>query len=114
MELLVFLVSTVLIVIGAIMMGQGVGSNKPVLFIVGMVIIACSVIAFAESVKREGAKDAPTYLYIARNMEDLQVDTIHSKHQIIDQYVWVNMDSLWVNNSDPYATSYIVIRQITE
>lgn len=96
------------------MVGEGVGSNKPVLFIVGMVIIACSVIAFIESVKREEAKDAPTYLYIARNMEDLQVDTIRSKRPIIDQYVWVNMDSLWVDYSDPHATSYIVIRQIIE
>lgn len=111
--ILILLIVT--IIVGIILIILGLYSERSLPGILGIACIIVGLMSYGNvEADRITNNKATHYIYIARNMEDLQVDTIHSKHQIIDQYVWVNMDSLWVNNSDPYATSYIVIRQITE
>lgn len=115
MEIFLVIMMLLTIVIGCIMVSIGTNRDNGFLIVTGLAIIAAGIMAFKQAVDGEEVEEeSKHYIYIARNIEDLQVDTIHSKKQITDQYVWVNMDSLWVNNSDPYATSYIVIRQITE
>lgn len=111
--ILILLIVT--IVVGTILIILGLYSERSLPGILGIACIIIGLMSYGDvQANRITNNKATHYTYIARNLEDLQVDTIHSKYQITSNWVWVNMDSLWVNNSDPYATSYIVIRQITE
>lgn len=82
-------------------------------FLVGFGSLILGVIGITLSPTKY--KSNTVYTYIGRNMEDYRLDTIYSK-QVIDinryELVWVNMDSLWVDNDDPYSTRYLIIRQI--
>ena len=56
--------------------------------------------------------EKPVYAYIGQNLEDSKIDTIYSYDTELQNYVWVNMDSMFVNGRDKFATKYIVIKRI--
>lgn len=56
--------------------------------------------------------EKPVYSFIGKNLEDSQIDTIYSYDERLENYAWVNMDSMFVNPYDKFATKYMVIKRI--
>jgi len=77
-----------------------------------MLIIAGCITLMVHLWQRYQHVKKPVYTYIGQNLEDSNIDTIYSYDTALQNYVWVNMDSMFVNGKDQFATKYIVIKRI--
>ena len=77
-----------------------------------ILIVSGCLILMLNLWQRQHPIEKPVYTYIGQNLEDSKIDTIYSYNTELQNYVWVNMDSMFVNGMDKFATKYIVIKRI--
>lgn len=114
----IMLIFALIVFIGLILCVWAARSGNKVLMVCGVIALLSSIgflviAGIAQSPKDKPNK--PVHSFLARNLEDMQLDTIYSYNPYPTSEVWVNMDSLWINSyrsHDLYATKYSIIRQI--
>lgn len=87
---------------------------KRVWLITGLVMLIISGVLTLMTYlwERQHPIEKPIYAFIGKNLEDSQIDTIYSYDERLENQVWVNMDSMFVNPYDKFATKYMVIKRI--
>jgi len=87
---------------------------KRVWVLTGLVILIVSGVLTLMTYlwERQHPIEKPIYAFICKNLEDSQIDTIYSYDERLENHVWVNMDSMFVNPYDKFATKYMVVKRI--
>jgi len=104
-----FIFGIIIALIGVIIMIRSILLNVIWTFItiMGLLFVISGIVFMSISVDNHQVK-----MYLARNLEDNQLDTIYTYQNNTTHYEWVNMDSLWIDNNDPYATKYFIIKKL--
>lgn len=119
MELtIIVLIFALIFLIGMILCIWAAMNGNKVLMVCGVISLIGSIgflviAGISQSPSYKPAK--PVYSFLARNLEDMQLDTVYTYNLYPSSEVWVNMDSFWINSyrsNDLYATKYSIIRKI--